>query len=144
MYPLLFGPVDAVLAPVIEWVLLGLVAVNLVTRHHLHRTHRRALESAGADAIRHTRLHMASNLLLVLVTFYFYTLHLHYGTIVSVLVVGLVLTDFFEIESRRVEARTDEPLDLPKAAITLSAILLLYVGYVALYFVIEPLVRVII
>jgi len=47
--------------------------------------------------------------------------------VMSVLVVGMVITDFFEFESRKVEARRDLPLDRPKAAIGAWVLALLYV-----------------
>lgn len=147
MYPLIFGPIDTLLGPIAEWVLLLLVAVNLVTRHRAHAHHRRLADAdseVDPDEIGHTRPHLLSNLLLVLVSFYFMTVDVHYGTIVSVMAVALVLTDFFETESRRVELRTEQPLERPRASLVLSGILFVYVIYVSLFFIVEPAVRVVV
>ena len=78
------------------------------------------------------------DVLLVLASFYFLTLSHHSGIVLSVLVVGMVLADFFEFEARLVEARQDLPLEPPKGAMVASALVLLYAAYLALFFVIEP------
>ncbi len=49
------------------------------------------------------------------------TLHHHGGMVLSVLVLGAVITDFFEFESRKVEARRDIPLERPKGAIVAAS-----------------------
>ena len=77
-------------------------------------------------------------MVLVLGSFYYLTLHHHSGIVLSVLVVGTVLTDFFEFEARLVEARRDIPLEAPKGAIVGSLIVVAYAAYLALFFVVEP------
>jgi hypothetical protein len=57
--------------------------------------------------------------------------------VLSVLVLGLFLTDFFEFEARKVEARRDVPLDRPKGSIAAGMLVLAYAGYQALFFLIE-------
>lgn len=135
--PALFGPLDAVLAPVIEPVLLLLVVANMATRLLAHRTHVREAES-GADALSRHRLHEASNVVLVLASFYFMTVQAHAGMVLSVLVLGTVLADLFEFEGRQVELRQDWPLEAPKAAITGSVLALLYAAYLSLFFLVRP------
>jgi len=56
----------------------------------------------------------------------------------SVIAVGLLLTDFFEFESRQVEARNDMSFERPKGAVAASLLALLYAGYQSLFVVIEP------
>jgi len=135
--PAIFGPVDVVLAPVVEYVVLVLVLANLLTRFLAYRSHRRQVED-GADAVSRYGPHEASNVLLVLVSFYYLTLHHHSGMVLSALVVGTVLTDFFEFEARLVEARQELPIELPKGAITASMFVAAYAAYLALFFVVEP------
>lgn len=135
--PALFGPLDAVLAPVIEFVILGLVVVNLVTRLAAHRAHVRQAE-ADADTLSRHPVHELSNVLLVLAAFYYATLHVHGGVVASVLVLGLVITDVFELEARKVEARREIDLERPKGALVASVLVLLYAAYQSLFFLLEP------
>ena len=140
MEPLqLLGPLDA-LGPYVEYLILALVLVNMATRaraHHLHT--RQAEESDDAEALARSTLHEGTNALLILTSFYFLTYEAHAGMVMSVLVVGMVVSDFFEFEARKVEARKDEPLDRPNGALFASAIVLLYAAYQALFFLIKPL-----
>lgn len=135
--PALFGPLDAVLAPVIEFVLLVLVVANMGTRLVAFRSHVRQAE-AGADSLTRHRLHQASNVVLVLATFYYLTLHHHSGIVLSVIVLGTVIADFFEFEGRQVELRQDWPLERPKAAILGSLLALAYAAFLSLFFLVKP------
>jgi hypothetical protein len=121
----LFGPLDA-LQGQIEIVILALVLVNMVTRFLAQRRYVDQYEDGGAEAISRWIPHEVTNVVLVLAAFYFMTVHHHGGLVTSVLVVGMVITDFFEFESRKVEARRDLPLDRPKAAIGAWMLALLY------------------
>jgi hypothetical protein len=134
--PAILGPIDALLAPVIEYVVLVLVLANLGTRYLAHGSHVRQAEQSE-DVSRHY-LHELSNVVLVLVSFYYLTLHHHSGIVLSMLVIGTVLTDFFEFEARRVEARQGLPIEQPKGAIVASAVVFLYAAYLSLFFVVEP------
>jgi len=134
----LLGPLDAALGGVMEFVLLALVLVNMVTRGLAHASCARAYESGGAEAIERYVPHEVSNVALVLAAFYYLTLHHHSGMVASMLVVGLFITDFFEFEARKVEARREIGLGRPKSAIAASVLVLLYVAYVSLFFVVEP------
>lgn len=124
----LFGPLDA-LHGFIRPILVVLVLVNVGTRILSHRRHVEQYEEGGAEAISRFLPHEVSNLVLVLASFYFLTVHQDGGLILSVLVVGMVVTDFFEFESRKVEARRELELDKPKAAIFAWVLAGLYVGY---------------
>ncbi|PSP87862.1 hypothetical protein BRC90_09515 [Halobacteriales archaeon QS_4_69_34] len=144
MQPLtLFGPFDDLMTvevagqPLVVYVVLGLVVLNMITRALAHRTHVRQAED-GPEAISHSPLHAASTVLLILGSFYFLTLEHHAGIVLSTLVVGLFLTDFFEFESRRVEARRGIELERPKGAITASVLVLAYAAYLSLFFLIAP------
>jgi ABC-type xylose transport system permease subunit len=138
--PALFGPIDSLLARVIEWVILVLVLANLVTRAVAHRSHVRQAQE-GADAISRHPAHQAVTVLLVLVSFYFATVDYNGGIVLSTLVLGMVITDFFEFESRRVEARTDRELERPKGSLVASLLVAVYAGYQSLFFLVEPLWR---
>ena len=136
--PALFGPIDSLLARVIEWVILVLVLANLVTRAVAHRSHVRQAQE-GADAISRHPAHQAVTVLLVLVSLYFATVDYNGGIVLSTLVLGMVITDFFEFESRRVEARTDRELERPKGSLVASLLVAVYAGYQSLFFLVEPL-----
>lgn len=134
----LFGPLDALLGSNVVYLLLGLAVLNIVTRLLAHKRHAEQVDRGGADAMSRFAPHVVSNVLLVLASFYYLTLHHHGGFVTSVLVLGLFLTDFFEFEARKVEARRDIGLDRPKGAITASLLVLGYVGYQGLFFVLAP------
>jgi hypothetical protein len=140
----IFGPVDSVLAAelgvgdivVIEAIVLVLVLANFLTRKLAHDRHVRQAED-GAEAVSRVLPHEATNVLLVLGSFYYMTIEHHAGMVLSVLVLGLFLTDFFEFESRKVEARRDIPLERPKGSIVAGLLVLSYAGYKTLFFVIQ-------
>lgn len=135
----MLGPID-LLAPVIEYIVLALVVANLVTRHLQHRHHRRQFE-AGAEALTRHPAHVATNVGLLLASLYYFSLHYHGGVVLTTLVLGLVIVDLFEFESREVELRNDRELDTPKAAIAASVLVFLYAFYLSVFFVIEPVWR---
>lgn len=140
MLPLaLFGPVDAILEPIIEYVLLVLVLANMATRYMAHRANVRDAREEGPEAVTRRPVHEITSVLLVLGSFYFLTLQHHAGMVLSVLVLGLFITDFFEIEARKVEAEEERPLDRPKAALAASVLVLLYAAYLSVFFLVEPL-----
>jgi hypothetical protein len=140
----IFGPVDSVLAAelgvgdvvVIEAVVLVLVLANFVTRKLAHDRHLRQAEQ-GAEAISRFLPHEVLNVLLVLGAFYYMTVDHHPGMVLSVLALGLFIADFFEFESRKVEARRDIPLERPKGSIVAGVLVLSYAGYKALFFLVE-------
>ena len=135
----LFGPLDALLATGsrAEFVVLVLVVSNILTRKLANDRYRRQAED-GADALSRHPLHIASTWGLVLASFYFLTLNHHSGVVLTVLVLGMFVADFFEFESRKVEVREDLPLERPSGAIVASLIVLLYAAYLSLFFVIAP------
>lgn len=134
----LFGPIDTIIGPQIEYVLLVLALANVVARAVGHRTVVRQAETGGATAIKRHPALIGTNLLLVLSVFYYTTLHYHAGVVFSTLILGMVLTDFFEFEARKVEARQELPIERPKGAIAASLLVVLYGAYLSLFFLIRP------
>lgn len=137
----LFGPLDA-LGPFVEPLLVFLVLGNLGTRLLAYRDYRE--QAASGDDLERFLPHEVTNVVLVLVSFYFLTYEYYAGMVVSVLVVAVVVIDFFEFEARAVENRRGEPLEPPKAAIAGSMLTLGYLLYNTLFFLVEPLWRVIV
>lgn len=133
----LLGPIDTLVAPYIEYVLLVLVILNMAARAHEYQRHV-SQAAEGPEAVRRHPLRVATNFLLVIGAFYYATVHYHGGFVFSVLVLGLFLTDVFEFESRKVEARRDLELERPKGALVASVLVLLYIGFQSLFFVIAP------
>jgi len=136
----LFGPIDAVLGntATIEYILLALVLANMVTRILAHRRNVAEADEGGAEAMTRHPAHIASNVLLLVASFYYTSLHQHSGIVVTTLLLGVFLTDFFEHESRKVDARRDLEIQIPKGSITASLLTLLYVGYLSLFQFIAP------
>ena len=134
----LFGPIDTLLAPIIAYVLLGLLVVNMAARGWEYSQHVDQAEEGGADAIERNGLRVGTNFLLVVGSFYYLTVHHHGGLVFSVLVLGLFITDLFEFESRKVEARRGIEIEAPKGAIAASILALMYIGYQSVFFVIAP------
>ncbi|MEF8775935.1 MAG: hypothetical protein V5A43_05475 [Haloarculaceae archaeon] len=141
----LFGPVDRILGGelgigeevlLIEGLILGLVVLNLVTRHLAHRRHKRQADEGAAAVSRHP-LHEVINVALVLATLYYTTLAHHAGVVMTMFVLGLFITDAFEFEARKVEARREIPLDRPNGAIVASSLVLLYAAYQVFFFAIK-------
>jgi hypothetical protein len=108
----------------------------MATRLLGHRTHVRQAESAGE--ISRYLPHTLTSVALVLVSFAYMIVAPHGGMVLSVLVVGMVLADFFEFESRRVEVRNDMTVERPKSALVGSLLVLLYAGYQSVFFVVQP------
>jgi hypothetical protein len=141
MEPLQFlvpvGRLEAV-SGVLPYVALALVLANMVTRKLAHRTHVRQAEEGGDEAIGHYLPHAAVSLLLLLTSFAYLVVAPHAGMVLSVLVAGMVLADFFELEARQVEARNDMTIESPKSALVASVLVLLYAAYQALFFIVQP------
>ena len=138
MQPLsLLGPID-VLEPYVEYVVLALVLVNMGTRFWAYRDYRKQARSDDHEEhLDRNVVHEASNVLLVLGSFYLLTLHHHAGIVLSSLVLGLFITDFFEFAAREVELRSGEELSNPNGALAASFVVFLYVGYLSLFFLID-------
>jgi len=146
MQPLQFavpvGALDA-LEPYIAHVVLALVVVNMFTRIRAHAVHEQRVED-GADDLSRYLPHSLSTIALVLASFVFLVVEPHGGMVMAVIAVGLFLTDFFEFESRQVEARNDMTFERPKGAVAASLLALLYAGYQSLFVFIQPLWRLVV
>lgn len=141
MHPLQFlVPIGALegMGQVLKYVILALVLVNIVTRLLAHRSHvRQAEDGDGDEELSRYLPHSITTLLLVFASFALLLVEPHAGTVLSVLVLGLFFADFFEYESRRVEARSkSESLERPKAGIGASVLVLLYAAYQSLFFLV--------
>lgn len=134
----MFGPLD-LLYPYVEFVLLGLVILNAVTRRLSHSRHVDQAEAEGAGAVERYAPHTASNALLLLGAFYYTTVSFQAGFLLTVMVIGVVVTDVFEFEARLVEARKEVPLEAPKGAMAAWTVAAIYVAYRSLFFVVQPL-----
>ncbi len=134
-----FGPLDTVVGPYIEEILLVLVVSNMLTRKLANDSYREQAE-AGADADELSRhpLHVFSMWGLVLGSLYYTTLHHHAGMVMSALVLGLFITDFFEFESRKVEVSEGHAFERPKAAMVASLFVFMYAGYQSVFFLVAP------
>ncbi len=133
----LFGPVDTVLGPYIEEVLLVLLVANMAARALEYRQITSQAKD-GADAITRNAGRVATNVLLVVGAFYYMTLHAHGGLVFSVLVLGIFVADLFEFEARKVEARRELPIERPKGALAASMLALMYIAYQTLFFLVKP------
>jgi hypothetical protein len=142
MQPLQFlVPLDPLVAAesAIPFVVLALVLANMVTRLLAHRKHVEQAKDAEDDSeITRYLPHSVTTVLLVLASFAFLVVAPHGGMVMSVLVLGVFLADFFEFESRKVEARNGMEMERPKAAVTASIVALLYAAFQSLFFVVEP------
>lgn len=141
---ILFGPLDTVLgsetvggALIIEYVLLVLIIANFGTRILAHQQHTSQYADGGSEAISRHPAHVATNVLLVVTSFFYTTIAHHGGMVMSVLVLGAVITDFFEFESRKVEARRDLSLERPKGSIVAASLVLMYAGYQSVFWLIK-------
>lgn len=140
----LFGPVDGVLGAevgigevlVVEVLLLVLVVGNFLTRFLAHARHRRQAEE-GPEAVSRFLPHEVTNVVLIVVSLYYLTLDAHAGMVMSALVLGLFVADFFEFEARKAEARRDVPLDRPKGALGAATLVFAYAAYQVLFFLID-------
>lgn len=133
----LFGPLDTVLAPYAEYAVLVMVVLNFVSRRVAHAAHERQAED-GADALSWHPFHAFTTWGVVLLSFYYLTLHHHAGMVMSVLALGTMLADFFEFEARKVEAREGLELEAPKGALVAATITFLYAAYISVFFLIKP------
>lgn len=124
----LFGPVDTFIAPVLIYVILALVVVNMVSRAVEHKQIANAADD-GAEAVSRSLLRVVTNILLVVAAFYLMTVERHAGMIISVLALTIFIADLFEFESRKVEARQDWDMDMPWSSIGASVLVLMYVTY---------------
>ncbi|MFA1610503.1 DUF7313 family protein [Halobellus rubicundus] len=143
MQPLQFlVPIDALesIDGILPIVVFALVVLNILTRLLQHNRHERQAEEGDDDeAISRWLPHTATTLAMVFASLLYMIVAPHGGMVMSVLVLGVFVTDFFEFESRKVEARSkSKDLEKPTAAIGASAFALLYASYQSFFFLIAP------
>jgi hypothetical protein len=139
MQPLEFlVPFEAleVVEPYITHVILALVLANMVTRVLAHSRHAKQAEGDDGEITRFLP-HTATTVVLLLSSFLYLLLHPHGGMVMSVLALGVFITDFFEFEARKVEARNGLTFERPKSAIAASVLLLLYASFQSLFFLVK-------
>lgn len=134
----LFGPVDAILEPIIGYVVLVLLLVNMGTRAFAHQKNVRQADEGDDDAVTRPLVHVVTNVLLLLATFYYMTFEHHAGVVLGTLVLGLFITDYFEFQAFLVQVREGRTPDAPKASIAASVLVLLYIAYQTLFFIVRP------
>ena len=118
------------------YVVLALVVANMVTRVLAHNRHEKQAEDDDRELSRYAP-HTATNVGLLLASMLYLVVEPHSGMVTAVLVLGVFFSDFFEFEARQVEARTNNPIERPKASIASSVVLLLYAAYVGLFFLVK-------
>ncbi len=132
MQPLQLGAVEGTLAAAIPFIVFALALVNVITRFLAHRSHVSQADEHGADGIERSPLHTLTTLALVLATFYYVLVDLQVGVALAAFALTAFVTDFFEFEARLVEARSDRPLEAPKASIGASLFVVVYAGFIVL------------
>ncbi len=142
MNPLQFliplGWVETV-GPILPMVIFVLVLANMATRLLGHRVHKQQAEAGDTDESLDRYLpHVFTTMALVFLTFLFIVYRPVSGMILAIPVVGLLVTDFFEFESRLVEARNEMPIERPKAGLAVSVLVLVYAAYYAFRFLYGP------
>ena len=125
-----------VIGEYLVYVVLVLVLANMVTRVLAHNHHENQVDD-GAEELSRYAPHTATNVLLILASMLYLAIEPHSGMVTVILVLGVFFSDFFEFEAREVEARTNNPIERPKASIAASVLLLLYVAYVGLFFLVK-------
>ena len=123
--------------PIVPIAILVLAVANMGTRLLSHRNHRQQVE-AGAEELDRYTPHVFTTTGLVVLGMLFTLYRPTSGMILMIPVIGLFITDFFEFESREVEARNDMEFEQPKAAIGVSALVVVFAGYYGLRFLYGP------
>lgn len=135
----LFGPLDTLVGPYIEYVLLVLAVASMATRQIQHSSNVTQAESGDDAELSRHPLHTGAMVALVVASFYYTTLHQHGGIVLSTLVLGAFIADIFEFEARKVEVREGHEFDRPNGAIVASVFVLLYAAYQSLFVFVQPL-----
>ena len=125
--------------PIIPLAILTLAVANMGTRLLSHRKHRQQAVDSDADSLDRYTPHVFTTTGLVILGMLFTLYKPISGMIMMIPVIGLFITDFFEYESRAVEARNDMTFERPKAGIAISLLVLVYAAYYSLPFLYKPL-----
>jgi hypothetical protein len=129
------------LAPILPLAILVLLVVNLVTRYIQHQNHRVQATLADDDvAMRRFAPHSFTTVGTVVLSLLYLITTPHGGMIMTALVLAVLFTDLFEYEARLVEARSKSlEISAPTSALGATVVAILYAGYQALFFLLEPL-----
>lgn len=131
----MLGPLDTILTSellgveLIKYLLVVLVLANMGTRAIAYRTNVEEATDEDAESASRHPLHSASTVILILASFYFTTYHHHGGVVLSTLVLGMFITDFFEFETWSVDMRKDQPVRRPNGALVASLFVLAYATF---------------
>ncbi|WP_224332418.1 DUF7313 family protein [Haloprofundus halobius] len=130
-------PLDALeaIAPALPAVILVLVLANMATRFLGHRAHVRQARDDDPELTRYTP-HTLTSGALVVASLLYLVVAPHGGMVMSVLVLGMFVADFFEFEARQVEARNKMTVERPKGGLAASVLVLLYAAFQSLFFLI--------
>lgn len=126
------------IGPMLPIAILTLAVGNIITRLLSHRTHKQQLEAGDDAALSRYPPHVFTTNGLVILGLVFTLYRPTSGMILMIPVIGVFITDFFEYESREVEARNDLEFERPKAGIAVSLLVLVYAAYYGLPFLYEP------
>jgi len=136
----MFGPLDAILTAellgveLVKYLLVVLVVANMATRILAYQRNVSEAEDEDVETASRHPLHAATTVGLILTTFYYTTYEHHGGVVLTMLVLGMFITDFFEFETRAVDIRKDDHVRRPKGALAAS---LLVLGYATFQLVTE-------
>jgi hypothetical protein len=140
MHPLQFlvplGWIETV-GPLLPIAILTLAVGNIITRLLSHRKHKQQVED-GEEGLDRYAPHEFTTTGLVILGLLFTIHRPTSGMILMLPLIGLFITDFFEFESREVEARNDLEFERPKAGIAISLLVLVYAAYYGLPFLYQP------
>lgn len=131
----MFGPLDAILTSevfgveLVKYLLVVLVLANMATRALAYQRNVSEAEDDDVETASRHPLHAASTVALILATFYYTTYEQHGGIVLSVLVLGMFITDFFEFETRSVDLRKGDAVRRPNGALTASLLVLAYATF---------------
>jgi|AntDeeMetagen134_2_1112570.scaffolds.fasta_scaffold02371_7 hypothetical protein len=131
----MFGPLDAIFTSevlgveLIKYLLVVLVLANMATRILAYQRNVAEAENEDAESATRHPLHAISTVVLVLATFYYTTYEPHGGVVLSMLVLGMFVTDFFEFEVRDIDIRKEQAVRRPKGALTASLFALAYATF---------------
>jgi hypothetical protein len=123
--------------PLLPIAILTLAVGNIITRLLSHRKHKQQVED-GEEGLDRYPPHVFTTTGLVILGLLFTIHRPTSGMILMLPLIGLFITDFFEFESREVEARNDLEFERPKAGIAVSLLVLVYAAYYGLPFLYQP------
>ena len=123
--------------PLLPIAILTLAVGNIITRLLSHRKHKQQVED-GEEGLDRYPPHVFTTTGLVILGLLFTVHRPTSGMILMLPLIGLFITDFFEFESREVEARNDLEFERPKAGIAISMLVLVYAAYYGLPFLYQP------